>query len=273
MKHIGMGGPFPTGKSDSPGLGHLHGGRGRDITLCTVHRDTPHWLEIQLARLDLHGRPQRIIVGDNGSTKESASGMRRICERHGADFYTIPDVAKHGGALDRMMNLVQTRWVVGVDSDSYPIHDGWLDVLFGDGNFVLCGAASGCANRGNPSGNYVHPSLCLVDMEWLRDCGGVWLDNWDEWDTGEKLTILAESQNRPPRYIPETRRQVHGTGRIYADVYFHAFYGTRIQVFGARHISNLDGFDAEDAARRQEQLIRLERLFLSGGGEDPFSQA
>jgi hypothetical protein len=264
---------FPTGKSNGSGSGHLHGGRDRDITLCTVHRDSPRWLELQLARLELHGRPCRIIVGSNGSTEQSSSEMRGICEQYGADFYTIPSAAKHGAALDQMMDLVHTPWVVGVDSDSYPIRDGWLDVLFGDGNFVLCGASSGWASRGNSSGNYVHPSLCLVNMEWLREYKGVWVDNWDEWDTGERLTILAESQSRSPRYLPETRRHVHGVGRIYADVYFHAFYGTRIQVFGARRISSLDNFDAEDAARKQEELTRLEKLFLSGRGKDPFSRS
>jgi glycosyltransferase involved in cell wall biosynthesis/polysaccharide pyruvyl transferase WcaK-like protein len=242
------------------------------VTICTVHRDTPEWLEVALRRLAVHTSPRpRILVVDNGSGAEAAGKIASLCRVCKAEVLRLPEPVAHGAALDAAVAKVTTPWVLAIDSDAFPIRDGWLDAMLAEAgpNTVVIGASAGAAHSENPFGNYIHPSLCLVSADFLRWSGAAFRDAWPRWDTGEQVTIDAMRLGRDVRYLPTTAFGLFGHGVLVAGSVFHAYYGTRLKSASAKEIAQVDGIDVRALRTEHRRLLDAEAAYVRGGA-DPF---
>ena len=242
------------------------------VTICTVHRDTPEWLEAALRRLAAHTLPRpRILVVDNGSGAGNAGRTASLCRLYRAELLRLPEPVPHGAALDAALAKVATPWALTLDSDAFPVRDGWLDAVLAEAgpNTAAVGASAGMAHSENPFGNYAHPSLCLVSADFLRRSGAAFRDAWPRWDTGEQVTIEAMRLGRDVRYLPTTAFGLFGYGVLVADSVFHAYYGTRLRIASANETARVDGIDARVIRAEHGRLLAAEAAHARGGA-DPF---
>jgi hypothetical protein len=241
------------------------------VSLITVHHDTPELLAIQLERMKRHGRPDAVYVADNGSAPHNAAAIAELCTRHGATLVRSETNEPHGEALDRLVRLVPTPWVLAMDSDAWPIRDGWLDAFRPADGEVLVGASAGLKHAGNPGSDYAHPAACLAATNFAA--GSSFTHRWPEWDTGEKLTIDAVLAGKAWRCLPSRPAGEGRSGVVVAECVYHAYYATRLAVDGSDRLARLDGTDARGIARQISRLVEAERAFLAGNGPDPWRTA
>lgn len=244
------------------------------LTICIVHRNTPEWLGAAMRRISRHtaARP-RVLVVDNGSNAEVLKEATSLCRLLGAEMMALPEAVSHGTAIDAAVSRVRTPWLLAMDSDAFPIKDGWLDQLASraSGDTPVLGASAGFAHAENHFGNYAHPSFCLVKTEFLARTGSRFRDAWPRWDTGEQLTIDAMRLGQPVRYLPTTRFNVYGHGVVLDNMVFHAYYGTRLKVSPAQELAETDGIDVEWLRSEHRKLLDMEKDFAEGSGPDPFA--
>lgn len=241
-------------------------------TICIVHHNTPDWLEASLRRIGRHTDPgTAVLVVENGSNAEIRDTAKSVCKSHGAEILVLPEAVSHGAALDAAVARVSTPWMLVMDSDAFPIRDGWLQEMHAAAaKMVLVGSPAAVSHGENPFGNYAHPSLCLVDMRFLRRSEACFRDAWPRWDTGEQLTIEAMRLGLGVRYLPTSGFNVYGNGVIIGDSVFHAYYGTRLKVLSAQELLDGDGVDAKRLRADHARLLEAEKKFAAGG-PDPFA--
>ncbi len=241
-------------------------------TICIVHHNTPDWLEASLRRIGKHTDPgTAVLVVENGSNAEIRDTAKSVCKSHGAEILVLPKVVSHGAALDAAAARVSTPWMLSMDSDAFPIRDGWLRDMHADADerTALVGPPAAICHSENPFGNYVHPSLCLVNMGFLRCSDARFRDAWPRWDTGEQLTIEAMRLGQGVRYLSTTGFNTYGNGVIIGESVFHAYYGTRLRVSSAQELLDADGVDAKTLRADHARLLEAEKEFAASG-QDPF---
>ena len=250
--------------------------RPDEVTICIVHRNTPEWLGVALRRIARHTpRPRpRVIVVDNGSNAEVAKVVSSLCKPFGTEVMALPKPVPHGAALDAAASRVKSPWMLAMDSDAFPIRDGWLGCLtsLASDGVSVAGASAGMAHGENHFGNYVHPSFCLVDMAMLSRVRSRFQDAWPRWDTGEQITIDAMRLGQKVRYLPTTHFNLYGHGVVLGGAVFHAYYGTRLKVSSARELAESDGIDVDRLRSEHRRLLDAEKDFIDGNGPDPFAK-
>jgi len=242
-------------------------------TICIVHHNTPDWLEASLRRIGRHTNPgTAVLVVENGSNAEIRDMAKSVCKSHGAEVLVLPEAVSHGAALDAAVARVSTPWMLVMDSDAFPVRDGWLqDMHAAADKMVLVGAPAAVSHSENPFGNYVHPSLCLVDMRFLRRSETRFRDAWPRWDTGEQLTIEAMRLGLGVRYLATASLNAYGSGVLIGDSVFHAYYGTRLKVLSAQELLDADGVDVKRLGDDHARLLEAEKEFADAAGLDPFA--
>jgi len=242
-------------------------------TICIVHHNTPDWLEASLRRIGRHtDSGTAVLVVENGSNAEIRDTAKSVCKSHGAEVLVLPEAVSHGAALDAAVARVSTPWMLVIDSDAFPVRDGWLrDIHAAADKMVLVGAPAATSHNENPFGNYAHPSLCLVDMSFLRRSETRFRDAWPRWDTGEQLTIEAMRLGLGVRYLTTVSFNTYGSGVLIGDSVFHAYYGTRLKVLSAQELLDADGVDAKRLGDDHARLLESEKKFADDRGPDPFA--
>jgi hypothetical protein len=184
---------------------------------------------------------------------------------------------RHGRALDRLLREVPegTEYVITLDTDSFPIRDGWLENLKGrlDRGAWLAGVWRDEMAPRIPA--YVHPSCLAGRRETLLELGiefarkpGV-----HRVDVGQNITnAVVAAGGKISRLRRSNARNMHFLmAGIYGDLIYH--HGA-----GNRHASFWTSFDtdADDAVRivlRDAAFADLDGLvdFLAGNGplEEP----
>lgn len=245
-----------------------------DVTVCTVHYRSPRLLEVQLSRLRRHGWPAVVLVLDNGSPPDESNELRAISRAHGARFGVAPRRISHGLGLDLLAGRVTTPWLLALDSDAWPIRDGWLEKLSAHvaAGTVLAGPRSLRGRDGDPANAFAEPYCMLVDMDWYRTTGARCADRWPEWDTAEELTIRAKKNQDPISWLP-VAPATPWRGEIAADAIYHAWYGTRIEAVSAEFLSSTDGLDVSRHRTNLESLLASEIDWAAGKGPDPWEKA
>ncbi|HUQ64312.1 MAG TPA: sulfotransferase [Acidimicrobiales bacterium] len=126
------------------------------VTVLIVNWETPAETATTLAAVRYFSPPgTQIFVIDNGSRDESAKAFRRADP--GSRVLRLPVNVGHPIALDLGTHLAHTEFVVTLDSDAFPLGEGWLMPVtdpFQDPSVVLAGTAS---KRG-----FVHPMYSCV---------------------------------------------------------------------------------------------------------------
>jgi glycosyltransferase involved in cell wall biosynthesis len=226
--------------------------RPRGITVLTVNWNSWDHLDVLIQTVRRRSPPgTEILVIDNASQDGS---RERLAARPRVSAVLLPANVGHDLALDLGVLLCDTEYVVALDVDAFPLHDGWLDDLLAplDTGAQISGAR---LNR-----EYVHP--CCWAMRTARfverrhsfrlryrprhrgqDASG---------DVGEKLS----SREAPHLHFFEvaSQRGPGDVGTVFGDLVYHNFYATR---FRATSQQRLDGVvEGDDAKRAWDEAVR-----------------
>jgi Glycosyl transferase family 2 len=207
------------------------------------------WIRIFLEQLQRH-TPEGaydLLVWDNSFFPEqleliSASPRARVF----SESESGKDV-RHGRALDRLLKQVptETEYVVTLDTDSFPIRDGWLENVLGrlrDGASLVGVWRDEMAPEIRP---YVHPSCLAARRETLVGLGINFAREHGQ-DVGQNITaaVLARGGSIS-RLRRSNARNLHFLlAGVYGDLVYH--HGA-----GSRHASfwTSDDAGADEAAR------------------------
>src|SRR5918996_4685251 len=149
---------------------------------------------------------------------------------------------RHGRALDRLLREVpeETEYVVTLDTDAFPIRDGWLENLTGrlDRGAALAGVwRDEMAPRIPP---YIHPSCLGARRSTLVKLGVAFArkQGVHRVDVGQNITnAVVASGGRLSRLRRSNARNMHFLmAGIYGDLVYH--HGA-----GSRHASFWTSFD------------------------------
>lgn len=214
-------------------------------------RDYP-WIDLCLRQVERHsaGSSYEVLVWDNACIPE----QRRLLRRHPrVRRFGRDDPAKslgHGRALDRLLGKVRpgTEFVITLDTDSFPVRDGWIENLTGrlNGGVLLAGVWRDEMLRGRPA--YVHPSCIAVRRDTLLRLGTPFAIEGGL-DVGANLTEAVQAVGGG---ISRLRRSNHWNphflmGALYGDLVYH-------QGAGSRNPQFMIGGDAENHEPIREAL-------------------
>lgn len=98
-----------------------------EVTILCITHGAREAVQLTLSSLRRHTpEPVRILVGDTGSrdgTLEYLRGCRDV------ELYEFPVGTQQGAALDRLVPLVRTRYLLTLDSDVEILVSNWLSAL------------------------------------------------------------------------------------------------------------------------------------------------
>jgi hypothetical protein len=212
-------------------------------TIVTVNWNSARYLRVLLDLVEQRSPDgTEIIVVDNASRDDT----RAVVAQHPkAQLVRLPVNVGHEIAMDSGFLLARTEYVVALDVDAFPLHDGWLDELTGalrDGAEV----AGARLNR-----QYVHP--CCLAMRTARfvERGHSFRANYvprtatsdASGDVGE--AISAAEGDRVRFFEVTSQRGPGDVGTVFGDLVYHNFYSTR---FRATTAAVLDVHVTKDAA-------------------------
>jgi hypothetical protein len=175
---------------------------------------------------------------------------------------------RHGRALERLLRKVPetTDYVVTLDTDAFPIRDGWLDVLLGhlDAGAQIAGVwRDEMAPEIEP---YVHPSCLAIRRETLLDLGVGFARREGAQDVGQNLTRAITAQGGDIARLPRSNvRNVHFLmAGIYGNLIYHQGAGSRHASFWTTTENERD--EATRVAVRDAVFTDLPALvgFLTG---------
>lgn len=228
------------------------------------------WIELCLRQLRRHTPTgeYEVLVWDNAFLPDHLEILRAdekvsvFCNPDGKDV-------RHGRALDRLLRKVPegVDYVVTLDTDSFPIRDGWLDNLIGrleDGASLTGVWRDEMAPRIQP---YIHPSCLAARVETLRDLGLEFArKQGHRIDVGQNITnVVLERGDRISRLRRSNFRNMHFLmAGIYGDVIYHHGAGSREAYFWTTFTQ--EGDRAARVALRDAAFEDLDGLigFLNG---------
>jgi hypothetical protein len=236
------------------------------------------WIRLCLQQLERRTAESSydVLVWDNSflpehlEILEAGSRVSVFSEPDGKDV-------RHGRALDRLLREVpaETEYVVTLDTDSFPIRDGWLENLIGrlEAGAWIAGVWRDEMAPRIPA--YVHPSCLATRRDTLLDLNvdfarkpGV-----HRVDVGQNITKAAVAAGgRLSRLRRSNARNMHFLmAGIYGDLVYHHGAGSRHAAFWTSFDTKAD--EAVRVALRDAAFADLDGLvdFLAGNGpiEEP----
>ena len=140
--------------------------------IITVNHDTPRFVELCIRAVHLRTkRPYRHIIIDNGSKHKTIKILDKFKRQGWIELYKrqIPKVSRsHAASLDWLLQLRVFGLVCLLDSDAYPVCEGWLGSLKQTLN-VKNLSAIGYAHFRNEK--LLHPSMMLFRYNHYMRCG------------------------------------------------------------------------------------------------------
>jgi hypothetical protein len=199
------------------------------------------WIKLCLSQIEKHSASGDYLtmVYDNSCLPSHQQVMRdrpsvQVFPANGAHVELA-----HGVALDHLVRQTPPTipYVITLDSDAFPISDGWIDRLI---SAVQAGNAVSGIYRDEMSSllrPFVHPScLCARRDDLLAY--GVSFKKGDGQEPGQRLFDVL-TRDRP--YYPLRRsnvRNVHAVmGGVYGDLIYHHGAGSRRPVFWGSPVS------------------------------------
>ena len=233
------------------------------------------WIKLCLQQLERHTRASsyEVLVWDNSFLPEHLEILEAAPR---VTVFSEPDERTeltHAQALDRLLHEVpaEAEFVVTLDTDSFPIRDGWLDNLMGrlDRGAAIAGIwRDEMASRIRP---YVHPSCLAARRDTLLE-----LDVQFEWpagvrrvDVGQSITnaVLAAG-GRVSGLRRSNARNLHFLmAGIYGDLVYHHGAGSRRANFWVSHDRKAD--EALRVALCEAAFVDLDGMIDVLTGEIP----
>ncbi len=140
-------------------------------------------LSTQRTLRNIAGRSARLVVVDNASGDGVEEWLRVLARRGDIDLIRNDTNISHGPAIEQACRQTESRYIVTLDSDAWPLTPDWLDRLRDmlQGNVKAAGIL-------HPRG-YVHPSCLMIERETIAKLNLSFLkDRAEGVDVGERIT-------------------------------------------------------------------------------------
>jgi hypothetical protein len=234
-------------------------------------RDYP-WVDLCLRQIERHSRGSsyEVLVFDNSWLPEH----RTILESHPRVRRFEPRQAgrnvRHGPALDRLVRRVHpdTEFVVTLDTDSFPIRDGWIENLTGrlTGDVLVAGA---WRDEMLPVKRaFVHPTCLGIRRSTLEELGTGFAIAGGT-DVAANITDAVHRRGgRSSKLRRSNRWNPHFLmGAVYGDLVYHQGAGSRAPVFSQGSDPERD--EAVRVTLRDAAFSRVDDLLevLTGNAE------
>lgn len=236
--------------------------RGRYGDFNRAEAETYPWIRLCLDRVAMHTRPgsYRVLVWDNSALRMHRQIVRshehaRLCNKD--QRKNLP----HGESLDNLVKLVPERikYVVILDTDAFPIRDGWLPNLIGRLKQGATLAGIWRDEMEHAITPYVHPSCIAVRRQTLVDLDvSFGVAQTGAPDVGHELTLEVQRRGGEiSRLRRSNARNGHFLiGGLYGDLVYHQGAGSRNARFWAR-----TGADDEAAVNESIRIAFRDAAF------------
>ncbi len=204
------------------------------------------WISLCLQQIERHTDPgdHRVLVYDQSQLPEHAVILRE----HGVEVFTDPEGRHmpHASALDLLVDRADwAEFVVTLDTDAFPVSDGWLEQLTGSlrGGAALAGIyRDEMAPKIRP---FIHVAGSCIRRDTLLGLDVSFARGRDQ-DTGQNITeALAGAGQELNRLHRSNRRNFHFLiGGLYGDLLYHHGAGSRHAKFWTS-----DNLDADERVR------------------------
>jgi hypothetical protein len=194
------------------------------------------WVDLCLTQIERHSRSSdyEVLVWDNTWMPEH----RDLIERHDrVRRFQARDEGRelrHGQSLDRLVKKVRpgTEFVITLDTDSFPVRDGWIENLTArlDDEVLVAGVWRDEMAPRKPA--FIHPSCLAVRRSTLTDLGvGFAIGEGNDvaqtvttavLERGKRVSRLRRSNVWEPHFL---------MGAVYGDLIYHQGAGSRAPMF------------------------------------------
>jgi hypothetical protein len=201
------------------------------------------WIELCVRQIERHsqGESYKILVWDNSALPDHRRFLRdhpkvRLVTPNAPDSALGQKRFRHGRCLDRLLTKVHpdTEFVITLDSDSFPIRDGWIQNLTGrlDDEVMLAGVWRDEFLPNKPA--YIHPCGLAARAETLRGFGTSFAKN-EGADVGHNVTEAAlAAGGRVSKLHRSNQWNPHYLmGAVYGDLIYHQGAGSRSPTFNS----------------------------------------
>jgi hypothetical protein len=231
------------------------------------------WIELCLQQIERHshGSSYEVLVWDNTWMPEH----KALIEAHPRVRRFEPSEpgsdVRHGASLDALVRRVRprTKFVITLDTDSFPIRDGWIENLTGrlTDEVLVSGVWRDEMLPKKPA--FIHPCCLAIRTRTLRRLDAHFTVGSSA-DVGHNITLaVEESGARASKLRRSNAFNAHFLmGAVYGDLIYHQGAGSRAATFSAR--SNADRDEALRLALRDAAFTDLDTLVDAlSGNVDP----
>ena len=229
--------------------------------LMVVHNTLP-MVQVSTLRTLEHsaGENARLVVVDNASDDGAQEWLAMLARRGDIDLIRSEVNLGHGPALELARRSTRSPILVALDSDAFPLRDGWLGALRArlDGN----ARAAGIRHHRD----YIHPSCLMVARETLDEWGLTFLDEKGThtgFDVGERISQAIKERGFRIAGLERTGALRRGSqsepvylGSDYEGLVYHQWYTTRSAISNGRPV---DDVPQEAMLRSLEETLTAER--------------
>jgi hypothetical protein len=235
------------------------------------------WIELCLRQLQRHTAAASfdVLVWDNSFLPEHLELLEASPRVSVFSDHEKRKDVRHGRALDRLLRKVpaETEYVVTLDTDAFPVRDGWLENLIGrlERGASLAGVwRDEMAPEIRP---YVHPSCLAARRETLLELGVQFARAGGGQDVGQNLTdAVVSAGGRVSGLRRSNARNVHFLlAGIYGDLVYHHGAGSRHANFWTSADAEAD--EAVRVALRDAAFADLDALIDFLAGDLPLEKA
>jgi hypothetical protein len=231
------------------------------------------WLELCLRQIHRHSQSisYEVLVWDNTWIPEHKELCRRDPKVRRFEPSEPGGDVRHGASLDNLVKKVRrgTEFIVTLDTDSFPVRDGWLENLTGrlDEETLVAGVWRDEMLPRKPA--FIHPCCLAVRRDTFRQLGGTFTVGSGA-DVAHNVTLAVEARGKRTGRL---RRSNHWNphflmGALYGDLIYHQGAGSRAPMFSAKTDSEHD--EAVRMALRDAAFSDLDNLVDAlAGNIDP----
>jgi hypothetical protein len=225
-------------------------------------RDYP-WIDLCLKQIERHSRGSsyEILVWDNTWMPEHKEIIERNPKVRRFEPSEPGSDVRHGASLDQLVRRVRprTKFIITLDTDSFPIRDGWIENLTGrlTDDVLVAGVWRDEMLPAKPA--FIHPCCLAIRKRTLRELGATFMVGSGA-DVAHNVTVAVEGSGARASKL---RRSNHFNphflmGAVYGDLIYHQGAGSRAPAFSAR--TDADHDEAVRLALRDAAFSDLDTL-------------
>ena len=269
----------PAPKPEFPPAGE----RRPEVHILMVVHNTVEMVKISTLKTLQHiaGQDARLVVIDNASTDGVQDWLDMLARRGEILLMHSSSNLGHGPALELARGELArcgllAPYLVTLDSDAFPLSDGWLAHL----RRLLQDPVKLAGIRHHR--NYIHPSCLMVATQTLDEFGVTFLNEKDRpsrLDVAERISVEVLGRGARIAGLERVRTFCRGSasepvylGSVYEEMVYHHWYTTRVQTSRGRSVDDVpsDAFDrAWDHLLTETHAARREVVVIVGARTHP----